>query len=158
VLDARGLAAKDLFSDLRGVRGELVWLQAPDVDIKRPTRFLHPRYPLYLVPRPNHVYLLGASEIEAEDTSPISVRTLLELLTAAYCLNPKFTEARVLKTVTQVRPTLLDHLPKIKHTDGLMAVNGLYRHGFLIAPALVAEMMTKFSDKPCSYSSIWEFF
>ena len=114
VLDCRGLGAKSAFQDLRSVRGELIWLHAPDVNMTRPIRFLHPRYNLYIAPRPKHIYLIGASEIESDDMSHITVRTTLELLTAAYSVHPGFAEAQIIKTVTQCRPTLSHHLPKIK--------------------------------------------
>jgi glycine oxidase len=39
---------------------------------------------------------------------------------------------------TQCRPTLKDNLPEIRiNKPGLMLINGLYRHGFLIAPAVM---------------------
>lgn len=143
VLDCRGLGAKKHFTTLRAVRGELIWLSAPAVKLTRPVRLLHPRYHLYIVPRPQQQYLLGASEIEAEDYSEISVQTTLELLTAAYYVHPGFAEARIIKNVTQCRPVFPNHLPVIEWQEGLMAVNGLYRHGFLIAPTL-AHYMTQF--------------
>jgi len=141
VIDCRGLGAKKIFKDLRGIRGELMWLHAPDVHITRPIRFLHPRYGLYIVPRPNQIYLIGASEIEAEDYSEISVQTTLELLTAAYSVHAGFSEARVIKTLSHCRPTLIHHKPEIKYAKRFIAINGLYRHGFLIAPTLAHEVM-----------------
>jgi glycine oxidase len=157
VFDCRGLGAKDAFNDLHSVRGELIWLEADDVFITRPIRFLHPRYNLYIAPRAHQTYLIGASEIESDDFSEISVRTTLELLTAAYCVNSKFGEARIIKTITQCRPTLSNHLPKIKYTDGLVSVNGLYRHGFLIAPTLAHEIMRWVQQgKFVRYPQLWE--
>ncbi|OGT44223.1 MAG: thiamine biosynthesis protein thio [Gammaproteobacteria bacterium RIFCSPHIGHO2_12_FULL_37_34] len=158
VFDCRGIGAKSIFHDLQGVRGELIWLYAPHVKIAHPVRFLHPRYSLYVVPRPNHIYLIGASEILSEDQCAISVRTTLELLTAAYYLHPGFAEATILKTVTHCRPTLSHYLPKIKYADGFIAVNGLYRHGFLIAPTLVIEIMRWLTKGISSlqYAQLWE--
>ncbi|WP_126337964.1 FAD-dependent oxidoreductase [Legionella spiritensis] len=157
VFDCRGLGARDVFPDLRALRGEIIRLYAPEVTLHRPVRFLHPRYSLYIVPRPGHIYLIGASEIEADDHSGISVRTTLELLTAAYYLHPGFAEARILKTVTHCRPTLANHLPRIKRSDGLIAVNGLYRHGYLIAPALAEEVLRGLSaNVSLHYPEIWE--
>ena len=37
--------------DLRGVKGEMLVLRCPDVSLRRPVRLLHPRIPLYVVPR-----------------------------------------------------------------------------------------------------------
>lgn len=159
VFDCRGLGAQSTFDQLRAVRGELIWLHAPEVALNRPLRFLHPRYSLYIVPRPGNIYLVGASEIEANDHSPISVRTTLELLTALYYMHAGFSEARIIKTVTHCRPTLTDHLPRIKITDGLIAVNGLYRHGYLIAPVLVEEILRSISSpNAIEYPEIWEHF
>jgi glycine oxidase len=158
VFDCRGLGAHSTFNNLRALRGELIWLYAPEVQLQRPIRFLHPRYSLYIVPRPGNIYLVGASEIEAEDHSPISVRTTLELLTAVYYLHAGFAEARIIKTVTHCRPTLSHHLPCIKLTDGLIAINGLYRHGYLIAPALVEEILRSLHSQhqAIRYPAIWE--
>lgn len=105
VCDCRGLGASSNFADLRGIRGELLWLYAPEVTIQRPLRLLHPRYSIYIAPRPNSIYVVGASEIETHDDSPISVRTVLELLSSAYYVHSGFAEARLIKTVTQNRPT-----------------------------------------------------
>lgn len=157
VVDCRGLGST-IFKDLRAIRGEIVWLHAPDIFITRPIRFLHPRYSLYIVPRPNQTYLIGASEIESHDMTPISVRTLLELLTACCCVHPGFTEARVINTITHCRPVLDNHLPKIKYTQGIMAINGLYRHGFLIAPTLANEVVGWIQKGMSSvnYPELWE--
>lgn len=141
VFDCRGLGGKGSYPQLRGVRGEIIWLHAPDVRIQHPVRLMHPRYSVYLVPRPDQIYLLGASEIEAEDMTPLSVRTALELLSGVYSIHKGFSEARIIKSAVNCRPTLPDHLPKIKYTEGYIAINGLYRHGFLVTPALIAEIM-----------------
>lgn len=158
VFDCRGLGAKEIFPDLRGVRGESILLHAPDVTITRPIRLLNPKYSLYIVPKKNQHYILGASEIESEDQSPISVRTTLELLSSAYYVHSGFLEARIIKTISQLRPTLNDHLPKIKYTEGFIAINGLYRHGFLIAPSLVKDVVQYIQQGITSVSHInlWE--
>lgn len=159
VFDCRGLGAASVFPDLQAVRGELIWLHAPDVNLLRPIRFMHPRYNLYIAPRPDNIYIIGATEIYANDNSSISVRSTLELLTAAFYLHPGFAEARIVKTDTHCRPALPHHLPRIKVSDGCIAVNGLYRHGFLIAPSLAAEVM-RYMEKRKSglkYPQIWEF-
>ncbi len=158
IFDCRGLGAKSVFHNLRGIRGELIWLHAPHVHILRPVRFYHPRYNLYIVPRPDQIYLIGASEIEVEDYSPISVKTTLELMTAIYSIHSGFAESRVIKSVTQCRPTLSNHSPKIKLQENLIAINGLYRHGFLIAPALATEVISylKSGRDALLYPQLWE--
>ncbi len=141
VFDARGLGAQEDIKDLRGVRGEVFWLEAPEVKISRPTRMLHPRYKIYIVPRPNNRYVIGATEIESEDKSPMSVRSSLELLSAVYSMHSGFAEARIVNTLTNCRPALRDNLPKIEHSEKMTRINGLYRHGYLLAPAVVEEAL-----------------
>ncbi len=136
-VDCRGLGARTDLPALRGVRGELLYLHAPEVTLSRPVRLMHPRYPIYIVPRPDHVYLVGATAIESDDLGPITVRSVLELLSAAYSVHSGFAEARVIETVTHCRPAFPDNKPRLLYGDGLLHVNGLYRHGFLIAPALI---------------------
>jgi len=142
VFDTRGLGAKEV-DNLRGVRGEVFWLDAPEVNISRPTRMLHPRYKIYIVPRPNNRYIIGATEIESEDKSPMSVRSSLELLSAVYSVHSGFAEARIVNMLTNCRPTLRDNLPKIEQYDRLTRINGLYRHGYLLAPAIVEEALNE---------------
>ena len=140
VIDCRGLGAKEAWESnpLRGIRGEVLRLHAPEVKLKRPTRLIHPRYPIYIAPKEDDVYVVGATEIESEDLSPTSVRSAMELLSAVYTVHSGFAEARILEMSTQCRPTLKDNLPEIRIAKpGLMLINGLYRHGFLIAPAVL---------------------
>jgi glycine oxidase len=138
VFDCRGLGARPQWPALRGVRGEVIRVFAPEVKLTRPTRLVHPRYPLYIAPKPDDVYVIGATEIESDDLSPASVRSTLELLSAAYSLHSGFAEARILEIATQCRPALPDNLPAVQRlAPRVLQINGLYRHGFLIAPALL---------------------
>lgn len=139
VVDCRGLAARDQFTDLRGVRGELLYLHAPEVHLNRPVRLMHPRHPLYIVPRQNDMFVIGATSIESEDDRPVTVRSALELLSAVYTLDSGFAEGAIIEQLSQRRPAYPDNEPRISHQDGLIAVNGLYRHGFLIAPAMASR-------------------
>lgn len=136
VVDCRGLAARDHLTDLRGVKGEMLVIRCPGVTLTRPVRLLHPRIPLYIVPRGDGVYMLGATMIETEDRGRITARSMLELLSAAYALNPAFGEAEVLETGVDLRPAFPDNLPRIRRRGGTIFANGLYRHGYLLAPAL----------------------
>ncbi|WP_438999615.1 FAD-dependent oxidoreductase [Variovorax beijingensis] len=142
VIDCRGLGAKPQWNALRGVRGEVIRVHAPEVALQRPTRLVHPRYPLYIAPKPGSVFVIGATEIESDDMSPASVRSTLELLSAAYAVHSGFAEARILEIATQCRPTLPDNLPAIRRPQPrVLQINGLYRHGFMIAPAVLDAAM-----------------
>jgi glycine oxidase len=135
VIDCRGLAARDTQPELRGVKGEMILIETAEVQLSRPVRLIHPRWPLYVIPREDKLFMLGATSIEAEDTG-VSVRSALELLGAAYAVHPAFAEARIVEFGSGLRPAFPDNLPRIAVDEDRIAVNGLYRHGFLIAPAL----------------------
>jgi glycine oxidase len=138
VIDCRGLGAQPQWQALRGVRGEVIRVHAPEVSLRRPTRLVHPRYPLYIAPKPGDIFVIGATEIESNDMSPASVRSTLELLSAAYSVHSGFAEARIVEIATQCRPALPDNLPAIREPRrGVWQINGLYRHGFMIAPAIL---------------------
>ena len=38
----------------------------PEITLNRPVRLLHPRYPLYIAPKENHIFVIGATQIESE--------------------------------------------------------------------------------------------
>ncbi len=142
-IDCRGLAARDALPDLRGVKGEMLVLRCPDLALSRPIRLLHPRFPLYVVPHGDGLYMLGATMIEATERDRVTARSLLELLSAAYALHPAFGEAEVLEIGVDARPAFPDNLPRIRQRRGAIHVNGLYRHGYLLAPAM-ARMVAEF--------------
>jgi glycine oxidase len=146
VIDCRGLSARQEQPDLRGVKGELILIESADVSLSRPVRLIHPRWPLYVIPRDNNLFMLGATSIEAEDTG-VSVRSALELLGAAYAVHPAFAEARIVEFGSGLRPAFPDNLPRltVRREDRIL-VNGLYRHGFLVAPAL-AELTVNFVER-----------
>ena len=96
VIDCRGLAARDAQPELRGVKGEMIIVETAEVELSRPVRLIHPRWPLYVIPRGDDRFMLGATSIEAEDTG-VSVRSALELLGAAYAVHPAFAEARIVE-------------------------------------------------------------
>lgn len=137
--DCRGLAAADDLSDLRGVKGEMLLLRSAEITLERPIRLLHPRHPIYIVPRGDRLFMLGATMIESGDRARITARSMLELLGAAYALHPAFAEAEIVETGVDARPAFPDNMPRVQHLNGRIFVNGLYRHGFLLAPAMAAK-------------------
>ena len=145
VIDCRGLSARDTQPELRGVKGELILIETDEIQLARPVRLIHPRWPLYVIPREDNLFMLGATSIESEDTG-VSVRSALELLGAAYAVHPAFAEARILEFGSGLRPAFPDNLPRIAIDKKHVTVNGLYRHGFLIAPAL-AELTLNYVER-----------
>ena len=145
LVDCRGMAARDDIKDMRGVRGERIVVLARDVNLSRPVRLLHPRQPIYVVPQGDGRFVIGATVIEREDAGPVTVRSALELLGSAFALHPGFAEAEIVDMGAGVRPAFADHVPRIIVEDGgnIVRVNGMYRHGFLLAPVM-AEAVTEF--------------
>lgn len=138
IIDCRGMGMDD--KDLRGVKGEIALVRNPEFALKRPVRIMHPRYPLYIVPRPDNVFMIGATIIESDDNSDISIRSGMELLSALYSLHPGFGEAQILGFKAGIRPSYPDNLPRIKQDENVIQANGLFRHGFLLSP-IMAEII-----------------
>lgn len=136
VIDCRGIAARGDITGLRGVRGEMVLVEAESVEISRPVRLLHPRFPIYVVPWDEHLYMIGATSIESEYAGPVTIRSAIELLASAVALHPEFADGRVVEVSAGIRPAFANNIPKILVRGRRLIVNGTYRHGFLLAPLL----------------------
>jgi glycine oxidase len=143
VIDCRGMGANQEIISLRGVRGERLLIQTQDITLKRPVRLLHRRVPVYIVPWDKGTYMVGATVIESEDEGPVTLRSSLDLQAIAYALHPSFGGAGVISLDAGVRPAFPDNVPRIVIHDRHISVNGLYRHGFLLAPAL-AELVADY--------------
>jgi len=135
VVDCTGLAAKQALRELRGVKGEMLVLRSKEITLHRPVRLLDPRVPVYIVPRSNGEFMVGATLIESDDSSGVTARSVLELLSAACSLHPAFAEAEILEMGMQVRPAFPDNMPRIVRRPDRVHINGFFRHGFLLAPA-----------------------
>ena len=160
VIDCRGFSAKSQWAALktqgvsdkilRGVRGEVIRVCAPDVSLSRPVRLMHPRYQLYIAPKPNHEFVIGATQIESESEHAITTRSSLELLSALYSVDVGFAESQVIETHARCRPAFMDNLPAIVQQGNLLCVNGLYRHGYLLSPVVVEQVLNVLS-LPCEF-------
>ena len=135
-VDCRGFAARDELPGLRGVKGEMLVLRSGDLTLSRPVRMLHPKRPAYVVPRGAGLFMIGATMIENEEAARVTARSVVELINSAYAIHPAFAEAEVVDMGSDVRPAFPDNLPRLTRRGRTLYVNGLYRHGFLLAPAL----------------------
>jgi glycine oxidase len=63
----------------------------------------------------------------------------MDLLNAAYALHPAFAEAQILELGVGVRPAFPHNLPRVFRRGNVIHVNGLYRHGFLLSPAMAQQ-------------------
>jgi glycine oxidase len=136
VIDCRGMSAREALPRLRGVRGEMAVIESAEIGLSRPVRLLHPRVPFYIVPWSGNRFMLGATVIESEKESGVTLRSALDLLGMAYALHPAFGEARIVSFAAGLRPSFPDNVPKITVRGRHILVNGFYRHGFLLAPVL----------------------
>lgn len=141
VIDCRGLGTKSQHPELRGVRGETLHVETSEIKLQRPVRLMHPRYQLYIVPKPHNRFIIGATQIESEDRSAVTLQSSLELSSALYTLSPAFAEARIVEMDTNLRPAYMDNLPCVSIQPGLISANGLFRHGYLLAPAVVDNIL-----------------
>lgn len=149
VIDCRGLSARGDLAGLRAVRGEMLLLRCDGFHLHRPVRLLHPRFPCYIVPRGPGLFMVGATMIETDQDGPITARSVMELLSAAYALHPALAEAALIETGAGLRPAFADNIPRIVHQGDRIFINGLYRHGYLMAPALAERLaQTLFQEVP----------
>ena len=152
VIDCRGTGAMEDEPELRAVRGDVVRVRADEVSLSRPVRLMHPKYQIYIAPRGDHEYVIGATQIESNsDTNP-TVQSVLELLSAAFTVHSGFAEAEVMEISKGLRPAYPDNDPRVYWRGPVLSVNGLYRHGFLIAPAVASEVVQTI-EETCSLRS-----
>ncbi len=135
-IDCRGFAAREALPDLRGVKGEMLILRSEEIALSRPVRMLHPRRPVYVVPRGDGLFMIGATMIENEERARVTARSVVELVNSAFAIHPAFAEAEIVEMGSDVRPAFPDNLPRLIRRGRTIYINGLYRHGFLLAPAL----------------------
>lgn len=137
VLNTTGYHGKsDLNNTLRGVRGSLILVEAPQVNLQSIVRLGHLRYPIYIVPRGQNKYIIGATTHETECMKPMTVEANLELLSTACQFDPGFLEANILEQRVNLRPAFASGEPKIQCKNNVYFINGLYRHGITISPII----------------------
>lgn len=153
VIDCRGMGASD--KDLRGVKGEIALVRNGEFNLSRPVRIMHPRYPLYVVPRPNNVFMIGATVIESEEAGHTSLKSAMELMSALYTLSPSFGEAELIEFKAGIRPSYPDNLPRIKVDGNVISANGLFRHGYLLSPIMAEAIESHIGGEEHKY---WNLF
>lgn len=153
IIDARGLAARDCLPLLRGVRGEMLVVKCADVQLSRPVRLAHPRFPVYVVPRGEGLYMIGSTQIESERQAGISAKSMVDLINAAYAVHPAFGEAEIVETGAELRPAFPNNLPRVNWVKNRLHINGLFRHGYLLGPAcarMAADILSH-SNQPAEF-------
>ena len=112
VFDVRGLGARpDL--PLRGVRGEVLWLHAPGLRLRRAAAAAAPapaRLPGAAAGRHRRRRRHRDRKRRTARRSRCAARS--SLLSAAHSVLPELAEARIVHTETNLRPALPDNLPR----------------------------------------------
>ncbi|WP_455477347.1 FAD-dependent oxidoreductase [Bartonella sp. B41] len=139
IIDVTGITHVKRDKNIRGVRGEMLLMRSKDIKISRPIRLLHPRIPIYVVPRQDNIFMVGATMIESDFDGAISARSMMELLNAAYTLHPAFAEAEIIESGVGIRPCYPDNLPSVYKHGNRISINGFYRHGFLLSPEMARQ-------------------
>ncbi len=147
VLDCRGYHAAADLPDLRPVRGEMLVLRQPEIALSRPIRLLHPRFPVYVVPRGGGVFMIGATMVESDAAIGVTARSAMELLSAVWTLHPAFGEAEIIEMGANLRPAFPNNLPAWRRDGATWRVNGLYRHGFLLSPAVATRVADRVLER-----------
>ena len=140
IIDCTGKHRIGIDKDLRPIRGEMLIIKSDEIKINRSIRFLHPRIPIYLVPRDQNQFMIGATMIESGSNEPISSRSMMEFLNSAYSIHPAFAAAHIIEASVGIRPAYPNNLPKIVQCGKTIFINGLYRHGYLLTPYLAQEI------------------
>lgn len=154
VIDARGLGSKDMA--LRGVKGEIIIVRNTEFHLSRPVRLMHPRYPLYIVPRAGNIFMIGATQIESEDGDHVTLRSAMELLSALYTLHPSFGEAQIVEILSGLRPSYADNLPRLTQHKNIISANGMFRHGWLLSPVMAQSLADLLENKQNPYISLFK--
>ena len=142
IIDCRGIHSP--LPGLRPIKGERFLLSCPDLSISHCIRLMHPRYPIYIVPHAQGRYMVGATMLEDNIEPRVTTRSCLELLSAFSSLHRNALESEIVTVDAGFRPTFRDHLPGIvinSEQPQTIACNGLYRHGFLLAPLLAKAVL-----------------
>jgi len=152
IIDARGMGTPD--PTLRGVKGEILLVRNTEFTLDRPVRLMHPRYPLYIVPRRDNIFMIGATIIESNANENPSLRSSMELMSALYTLHRSFGEAEIISLTAGIRPAYPNNLPQIKITDNTITANGLFRHGYLLAPLIAEAINTYINGQTSPYMEL----
>ena len=116
---------------------------------------MHPRYPLYIVPREDHLFMVGATIIESADQENISIRSAMELQSALYTIHPSFADSQIIEMTAGIRPAFPDNMPLILLENNIVRCNGLFRHGFLLSPVMAECLIDYINGKQSKYADLF---
>lgn len=148
VVDCRGAGAvtAQSYADnqqhpLQALRGEVIRVRAPKVEISHPVRVIQQRLNVFIAPKPNKVYVVGATEFNKHSSRSVTVRSSLDLLTTLYALHPGFADAEIIEATVGQRAIYKNQQPSISQHENIISVNGLSRRGWLVGPAMAEQIV-----------------
>ena len=133
---------------VRPIKGQTLRLRREGLPLRHIVRATVKGNPIYVVPRGDGRFVVGASSEEAGfDRSP-RAGAVYELLRDAQSVLPELSEAVLDEVCTGLRPGTPDNAPLIgpSGTDGLVLATGHYRNGVLLAPITadaIAALLTE---------------
>ena len=148
IFDCRGAGAvnahtraEDEQHTLVAIRGEAIRVRTNKVNLLRPIRVIQQRFDIFIVPKPDDIFVIGGTELDKHGTHAVTVRSSLDLLSAIYALHPGFADAEIVEAIAGQRSVYADKNPSINISENIACINGLSRQGWLAGPALVERML-----------------
>ncbi len=134
---------------VRPVKGQILRLLAHDGDaeLTRTVRALVQGVPVYLVPRGDGRYVLGATSEERGVDTTVTAGAVYRLLRDAQRVFPGLGDLELVETRAGLRPGSPDNAPLVGATGlaGLVLATGHYRNGVLLAP-VTADAVCALAD------------
>lgn len=150
VVDCRGAGAvglathaEDSAHSLTAIRGEVLRVKSAEVNLLRPLRIIRSRYTVYIAPKPDHLFVVGATDSDKQGSRSVTVRSSLDLLSALYAVHPGFADAEIVAAVAGQRAHYSHLVPSINQFENILSLNGLNRQGWLAGPAMVEQLLAK---------------
>ncbi|MEJ2064001.1 MAG: FAD-dependent oxidoreductase [Reinekea sp.] len=137
--------ADKLAQKLGSVRGEVIRVHTKNVKLTRPVLVIQQRFTIYIVPKPNNIFVVGATDIDKHGSQAVTVRSSLDLLSALYAIHPGFSGAEIMSVIAGERAFYENQIPAVTEYENILTLNGLNRHGWLAGPALVESLIQKIS-------------
>lgn len=141
IVDVRGLGARERFRDLRGRKASLAVVRSQGLELRRPVLLINPRHELYVAPRAGGNFIVGTVLADGDPAAGVTVRVAGELMTHLLALHPAFGEAEILDFASGQIPLMPEQIPRIQVGERIIAVNGLSRYGWMVAPAIAEDLV-----------------
>lgn len=142
IIDCRGAGAvqKPVHANddeaLVAVRGEAIRVRTNGLTLQRPIRVIQQRFSVFIVPKSDNVFVVGATDLDKHGTHAVTVKSSLDLLSAIYSLHPGFANAEIIEAIAGQRAVYREQTPRVTLSENIISVNGLSRQGWMVGPAL----------------------